>query len=71
MCMRAWVLQLMFCVILRALEAHGVPVPPAGAKQKDNAIKALLRATKKRRQPDSGSDGDGAGTTADGTREVE
>eukprot|EP00965_Chrysotila_dentata_P080341 2650524-Pleurochrysis_carterae.AAC.1 len=47
-------------------EAHGVAIPPPRPMPKDQAVKTLLLATKKRRLPDSDSDGGGAGDIAAG-----
>eukprot|EP00965_Chrysotila_dentata_P152151 5027779-Pleurochrysis_carterae.AAC.1 len=61
----------MLSVLLRALAAHGVPLPPEGPKQKEQVIKALLNATKKRRILDIGSDEDGAGGRAESACDID
>eukprot|EP00965_Chrysotila_dentata_P206977 6183847-Pleurochrysis_carterae.AAC.1 len=42
----------MLCVLLRALEAHKVALPPPGPKCHQTAVQLLLRVTKKRPLPE-------------------
>eukprot|EP00965_Chrysotila_dentata_P056606 1878088-Pleurochrysis_carterae.AAC.1 len=56
----------MLCVLLRALERHGVELPAPGPSQKDQAIDLLLGITKKKRLRASESNERGGPIDLDG-----
>eukprot|EP00965_Chrysotila_dentata_P174932 5775418-Pleurochrysis_carterae.AAC.1 len=61
----------MIQVLLRALQAHNIEPPPPGPSCKEQTIRLLLVATKKRRLRDGESDGSGELAEDDGTVDVD